>query len=279
MNRALLPILMMLVGACWAWEPAPSEYLPAPLEGVRLGMAVSELRQTRSDIVEGFYELSFLERDVTQMLREVHYQFDGGKLVSIRLKLVRGLDPVTLFGEELYGLQNYGEHWIFDHPDGYELQITTDLNELTLKMAKASEGWPPVAVEELVAAVRFSDLEKVKKLLAAGTSVNTPDRSGQRALTKAVLSANFEKTPETVEIIRILLEHGADPNLKEPEDGATALHWSVSAGPDVVEMLLKSGADPKLEDNEGLLPRDWVFLLGDKADVERLLELLTPKLP
>jgi ankyrin repeat protein len=62
------------------------------------------------------------------------------------------------------------------------------------------------------------------------------------------------------EIVRLLLEHGADPNA--PQDGgATPLHSAAQNDDrESVEALLEAGADPTLATDEGKRPAD---LAGD----------------
>jgi len=47
-----------------------------------------------------------------------------------------------------------------------------------------------------------------------------------------------------LDAVRLLLEHGADPNAREPGDNTTPLHWAAAHGHvDVVRALLDAGAD------------------------------------
>jgi ankyrin repeat protein len=53
--------------------------------------------------------------------------------------------------------------------------------------------------------------------------------------------------------IRRFLEHGADPNVRHPRAGETALHWAIkrTCPPSVIQMLLARGADPNARTQEG----------------------------
>ena len=60
-----------------------------------------------------------------------------------------------------------------------------------------------------------------------------------------------------VEIVEVLLERGADPNVKD-DNGQTPLHIAAQEGHvDVVRVLLERGADPRIADNGGHIPLDY----------------------
>lgn len=104
---------------------------------------------------------------------------------------------------------------------------------------------------ELVLASLEGDLEKVKNLIADGADINSEDSHGMGPLltfTPQVMKylleqgadpniqKNENRTPVLTGIaymnnaacVRLLLEAGADPNLPCPNTGETALHSSVS---------------------------------------------------
>lgn len=70
----------------------------------------------------------------------------------------------------------------------------------------------------------------------------------------------------------MLLEHGADPNARDEEKGATALHWAAWNGErDRVEVLLGYGADLTLRDRtHSGTPLGWAKASGH----DELTELL-----
>jgi ankyrin len=75
------------------------------------------------------------------------------------------------------------------------------------------------------------------KLLAAGANPNAVSSTGESPLMAAARAGS-------VDIVKALLDHGADVNAREKVRGQTALMWAVSQRhPDVVRMLLERGAD------------------------------------
>ena len=62
----------------------------------------------------------------------------------------------------------------------------------------------------LYQAVETSDVQQIRKLATSGSDINTPCDNGATVLFLAVLKAN-------IEVIRTLLELGADPNFQAAE--------------------------------------------------------------
>ncbi len=93
---------------------------------------------------------------------------------------------------------------------------------------------------QLYEAAHKSDLEGVRRALAAGANVN--------ALIDGVhcMLAYLDD----VGIVRELLDAGADPNLSSPDFAPDALYWAANSGrTDVVKLLLEAGARIELELN------------------------------
>lgn len=72
-------------------------------------------------------------------------------------------------------------------------------------------------MKEMLTAVYKGDGKKLLKLIEKGGDVNALDRGGRSLLMQAVAQGNKE-------LVKILLDNGADPNLADKKTGWTALH-------------------------------------------------------
>lgn len=90
--------------------------------------------------------------------------------------------------------------------------------------------------EEFFAAVRKGDVAAVKVFLDKGVSVNEKTRYGATALSYACDRSN-------VELVKLLLERGADVNVKDTFYGEVPLGWALSKrNAQIVKLLLDKGA-------------------------------------
>ena len=93
--------------------------------------------------------------------------------------------------------------------------------------------------EELFAAARKGDAAAVKALLDKGVDVNTKFRYGATALSYASDKGHLE-------VVKVLLAHKADPNVKDTFYNATPIVWAAQKGhTEIVRALLDSGAEGK----------------------------------
>ena len=104
---------------------------------------------------------------------------------------------------------------------------------------------PSDKADALWEAARKDDAPAVKRLLDEGVDVNTKFRYGATALSYACDRGNLE-------VVKILLERGADVNVKDTFYGATPLTWAASPAmahtpqhPEIVKLLLEHGAQGK----------------------------------
>ncbi|MEW6348698.1 MAG: ankyrin repeat domain-containing protein [Thermodesulfobacteriota bacterium] len=90
--------------------------------------------------------------------------------------------------------------------------------------------------DELMQAAMAGKLEQVRELVARGIDINFVNRSGVSAL---MVACQWNQT----QVVRFLLENGADVELRERGSGHDALMYSCFSGnPDLVELVLRHGA-------------------------------------
>ena len=85
----------------------------------------------------------------------------------------------------------------------------------------------------------------VKTFIEAGIFINLRDEGDTKWT--ALMNAVFY---DEISCLQILLDNGADPNIKDEEKGQTALMLATEKNmPDIVAELLKKGADDKIQNN------------------------------
>ena len=132
----------------------------------------------------------------------------------------------------------------------------------------------------LMYAVMYNDFDMVKLLLEKGANPNIISKYGNTALNSAIMFSNEKyyyynkekyKIPThemTNQIVTLLLNYGADPNLKDNHKKTALIHAAEyptkyptkgyyykedpgNAYSEIVQVLLKNGAKPNLKDNAG----------------------------
>lgn len=105
-------------------------------------------------------------------------------------------------------------------------------------------------VSPLVEAINAGDVEKARALLKAGTNPN--ESNGRRsAMGSAIAYFKDQKLACNLAMVRILLDHGADPNKIDPIFGSLPLHDALALGDlACVDLLRMYGAKPDAD------PRD-----------------------
>ena len=131
-------------------------------------------------------------------------------------------------------------------------------SDKSLANAVARDGYSPLGLASF-----FKRRDVVKVLLDRGAKPSVPSRDqGFAPLHSAVATDAGEATAE---IVRLLLEAGADPNTKSNE-GGTPLHSAAYTGDlEIAELLLAYGADPNATGPKGQTPLD---IARDRRNVE-----------
>jgi hypothetical protein len=92
--------------------------------------------------------------------------------------------------------------------------------------------------DDLLEAVRKGDLAAVKAALDAGIPVDTPFRYDRTAL-------SFAAGRDNVEIVKLLLDRGADPNKKDTFYGASPMSWAANKGHvATIRLMIERGGTP-----------------------------------
>ncbi|MFA5077373.1 MAG: ankyrin repeat domain-containing protein [Candidatus Micrarchaeia archaeon] len=124
-------------------------------------------------------------------------------------------------------------------------------------------------------AVSACDATAVRRLLSSDRSiVNFKGYEGTTALMYAAMNRDSE--PGALDILRMLLERGANQNTKDSGDN-TALHFA--AGEEniaSVRLLLDKGANPYLRNTAGLSASDVAKEVGARAIAELLEKNMRP---
>ena len=119
----------------------------------------------------------------------------------------------------------------------------------------------------LQAACVRQSIAVVKILLNAGADINLKGGCLGTALVAACLYG------KNADLVRLLLDRGADPNISECSDYENALYTACLMGkPEIVSLLLQRGADPNIDCGRYGSPLHTAFSVGDKGTIDMLLQ-------
>jgi ankyrin repeat protein len=129
--------------------------------------------------------------------------------------------------------------------------------------ARQDDRWTPLHL-----ATYNTQLEAVQVLLDHNVDVDLLNEVGRTPLCVALLFGDLSPGGKTIDIVRQLLEHGADPNARNL---STPLHVASSRGQlEVSRLLLSHGANVDEKDEEGRTPLQ-VALSEGHIEIVKLL--------
>ncbi len=117
-------------------------------------------------------------------------------------------------------------------------------------------------------AARANECEEIRRLVTVdGVDPNILDGEGSTPLMQAAGRGNYE-------CVKLLLELGANVQMRETRKGLSALKFALARGyEDVARLLLDHGADPNETDNLNRTPLIFAAGQGNIELVRLLLEL------
>lgn len=117
---------------------------------------------------------------------------------------------------------------------------------------------------ELFEAIEGQDVKRAGALLAQGNDPNTilPESPHWRPLDAALEEVTWYGGP--MEVVRLLLQFGADPNAWVGRSRVAPLHLAMrSENKEAIRLLLEAGANPNVESEEGESAMRWAVEQGD----------------
>lgn len=213
-------------------------------------------------------------RDVVAIVRAI----DAGDVTSLRDLLERGATP-TPPGSPLSPLHAAITHF----RDG---KLVCDYEALKLLLDHHAD---PNFVDRdsgfsaLEDALYMGDIPCASLLKERGASVDRHGHSGQSILQFAVKGA---VRTDSVEILRLVLSWGVDPNVLSSTESFTALHIAAWTNPGqaaeaeaVIAELLRAGTDPCIVNGRGQRALDIATNLRRAAPIQKLLAEATQACP
>jgi truncated hemoglobin YjbI len=121
-------------------------------------------------------------------------------------------------------------------------------------------------------AVCRRDIARVRLLLEFGASANAAARLEHGPLYHAANTFGSPSGGDDVEVVHLLIEHGADVNWASGPGRCTPLHMAARRGNvGLARVLLEAGADPECQDSKGETPLRRAVNCGQQAMAEFLV--------
>lgn len=161
----------------------------------------------------------------------------SGSVTAILLALYHGHPEISQIFVERGARLSFPEACALGDPSALELLD----RDASLLNAYSEDGFPAVGL-----AVFFRHPDLARALIERGADVNAAAKNPQR-----VAPVHAAATIRDHATMRLLLEHGADPNARQ-QMGFTPFHSAASRGDiEMARLLMDYGADPKARTEDG----------------------------
>lgn len=121
-------------------------------------------------------------------------------------------------------------------------------------------------IDLLFDAVNRNNHKVLERLIEQSVDINARNKHGYTVLIQASICYNPH-------LVKIILEHGADPNIKTRFLGFSALYWACDRGcVETIKLLLSHGANVNILNDHNVAPLHLTSLYGHTEATKLLLE-------
>jgi len=150
-----------------------------------------------------------------------------------------------------------------------EYKMLWPARRILLRFPELREKEAPLCKTPLCSATYADDLEFIKMLLGLGVDVNKPSESFNQY---TPLFTNVACGYGSIETFHLLLEHGADVNMRN-SCGRHLIHGAAEVSPAQLDYLLTTCAiDANLRSDTGCTPLHYAVANSHRLGVERLIQ-------